>query len=134
MASARAQSSGPVALDPNIARQGTALVLALDGTALSPDGQAPTSITVAMPTRHGRERDARKQLCSRAQAARGTCPPASRIGFGRYVVDRRRLPGARRPDRSSPGRSTHFSRREPSRAMSRRLCLLLLVSNMLSQQ
>ena len=85
-AAARAQSAAPISFDPNIASQATALVLAVDGTALSPDGEAPGSITAAMP--HGTSADASavKQLCSRAQAARGACPAASRIGFGRYVV------------------------------------------------
>jgi hypothetical protein len=86
VAAARAQSAAPISFDPDIARQATALVLAVDGTALSPDGQAPTSITAAMPRGTRADASAVKQLCSRAQAARGACPAASRIGFGRYVV------------------------------------------------
>lgn len=86
MAAARAQSPAPISFDPDIARQATALVLAVDGTALSPDGRPPTSIAAAMPRGTRADASAVKQLCSRAQAGRAACPAASRIGFGRYVV------------------------------------------------
>ena len=85
-AAARAQAVAPIAFDPVIARQGTSLVLGVDGSALSSDGELPTSITVAMPRGTVADAAARKQLCNRGQAARGTCPADSRIGFGRYVI------------------------------------------------
>jgi hypothetical protein len=75
-----AQSTGPVALDPAVARQGTTLVLGLD---------APPStgaITVRMPKGTHTNTNSRTRLCSSADAARGTCPPESKVGFGRYVV------------------------------------------------
>ena len=86
-AAARAQAAAPISFDPNIARQGTALVLGVDGSALSSGGRLPSSITVAMPRGTIAGTGATKQLCSRSQAAGGTCPADSRIGFGRYVVD-----------------------------------------------
>jgi hypothetical protein len=86
VAAARAQTAAPISFDPDIARQGTALVLGVDGTALSSDGQLPSSITAALPRGTRADTAAREELCSGGQAARGTCPAASRIGFGRYVV------------------------------------------------
>jgi hypothetical protein len=76
-----AQSTGPVTLDPAVARQGTALVVALD---------APPStgaITVRMPKGVTTDTRSRSTLCAKSAAARGACSPDSRIGFGRYVMD-----------------------------------------------
>jgi hypothetical protein len=82
----RAQTVGPVAFDPNNAALGTALVLGVDGTALSSEGAPATSLTVALPRGMRVDTAARSLLCDRGQAARGTCPLESRIGFGRYVL------------------------------------------------
>jgi hypothetical protein len=76
-----AQSTGPVSLDPAVARQGTALVLGVD---------APPStgaIAVRLPKGTRVSRSSRTKLCSDSNAARATCPPESKVGFGRYVVD-----------------------------------------------
>jgi hypothetical protein len=75
-----AQSTGPVSLDPAVARQGAALVLGLD---------APPStgaIVIRLPKGTRTSTKSRSKLCSSSDAARGTCPPESKIGFGRYVV------------------------------------------------
>lgn len=85
-AAARAQAVAPIAFDPVIASQGTSLVLGVDGPALFSGGRLPTSITVSMPRGTTADAAARKQLCSRSQATRGTCPADSKVGFGRYVV------------------------------------------------
>jgi hypothetical protein len=100
-AGATAQADGTVTLDPNAARQGTALVIAVDQAALSPSGQAPTSITVALVRGMRVDTSAREQRCSGDQAARGACPLASRIGSGRYVMDLRGFLG--------PGGSTQLA-------------------------
>jgi len=83
---ARAQSVSPIAFDPNNAALPTALVITADGTALSSDGSTASSLAVALPRGTRVDTAARSVLCSRAQAARGTCPLDSRIGFGRFVV------------------------------------------------
>jgi hypothetical protein len=62
-ATARGQAPAPVSLDPNIAGEGTSLVLGVDAPA------AP--LAVSMP---------RGSRFDRAAAARGAA-----IGFGRYV-------------------------------------------------
>ena len=76
-----AQSTGPVALDPAVARQGTTLVLGLDAP------PATGAIAVRMPKGTHTNTNSRTRLCSSSDAARGTCPPESKVGFGRYVVD-----------------------------------------------
>jgi hypothetical protein len=76
-----AQSTGPVALDPAVARQGTTLVLGLDAP------PATGAIAVRMPKGTHTNTNSRTRLCSSADAARRTCPPESKVGFGRYVVD-----------------------------------------------
>jgi len=78
---ASAQSTGPVSFDPAIARQGTALVLGLDAP------PATGAIAVRMPKGTHTNTNSRTKLCSNSDAARGTCPPESKIGFGRYVID-----------------------------------------------
>jgi hypothetical protein len=80
-AGAHAQSTGPVSLDPAIARQGTTLVLGLD--APPPAG----SVVVRLPHGMRTNTKSRTKLCSHSDATRGTCPPESKIGFGRYVVN-----------------------------------------------
>jgi hypothetical protein len=70
-----------VSLDPAVTRQGTTLVLGLD---------APPStgaIAVRLPKGTHTNTNSRTKLCSSSDAARGTCPPESKVGFGRYVVD-----------------------------------------------
>jgi hypothetical protein len=64
-AGARAQAGAPVSLDPNIAGQGTSLVLIVDKPV------APLTVSLAPGMRF-----------DRAAAVRG-----ARIGFGRYVMD-----------------------------------------------
>jgi hypothetical protein len=83
---ARAQTASPIAFDPNNAALGTALVIAADGTALSSGGSPASSFAVALPRGTRVDAAARSVLCDRGQAARGTCPLESRIGFGRFVV------------------------------------------------
>jgi hypothetical protein len=75
-----AQSTGPVSLDPAVAQQGTAVVLGLDAP--------PTTgaISVRLPKGTRASTSSRTKLCSGSNAARGTCPLESKIGFGRYVV------------------------------------------------
>jgi hypothetical protein len=85
-AGAAAQTTAPVALDPSVAGQGTALVVAADATLLSRQGQPAGSITLALARGMRVDRAARERLCTRAQAARSRCPGASRIGFGRLVM------------------------------------------------
>ena len=78
---ASAQSTGPVSFDPAVAHQGTALVLGLDAP------PAAGAIAVRMPSGTRTNTSSRAKLCSSSDAGRGTCPPESKIGFGRYVVD-----------------------------------------------
>jgi hypothetical protein len=80
-AGAHAQSTGPVTLDPAVARQGTAFVLGLDAP------PSAGSIVARLPKGMRANTRSRTKLCTRSQATAGTCPPESRIGFGRYVVD-----------------------------------------------
>ena len=84
-AGAHAQAP-PVSVDPTVAGQATALLLAPGESVLSPDGRPGDSITFALPRGMRFDRAARETLCERAQAARSACPAASRIGFGRYAV------------------------------------------------
>ena len=86
-AGALAQAAGPLVFDPSVADQGTALVVAVDGTMLASDGQSPSSITFALPRGMRVDTASRKQLCGRDAAARAACPQDSRIGFGRYVLN-----------------------------------------------
>jgi hypothetical protein len=74
-----AAARADVTLDPNVAGQGTALVVGAD----SP---APGAIVAALPRGTRVDTAAVRQLCGRSQAARGTCPRESLIGAGRYVV------------------------------------------------
>ena len=62
-------------------RQGTTLVLGLDAP------PATGAIVVRMPKGTHTDTNSRTKLCSSSDAARGTCPPESKVGFGRYVVD-----------------------------------------------
>jgi hypothetical protein len=78
---ARAQATGPFTLDPAVARQGTTFVLGLDAP------PSTGSIVVRLPKGMRANTNSRTKLCSSADAARGTCPAQSKIGFGRYVVD-----------------------------------------------
>jgi hypothetical protein len=86
-AGASAQSAAPLSFDPNIAAQGAALVVAADDTLLSHDGQWAGSLVFALPRGTRLDPASRRERCTAAQAARGTCPLDSSIGFGRYVVD-----------------------------------------------
>jgi hypothetical protein len=86
-AGASAQSTPPFSFDPNAAASGTALVIAADGTMLSRNGQSADSLAFALPRGTRLDPSARPEQCSAARAAAGTCPAASQIGFGRYVVD-----------------------------------------------
>jgi hypothetical protein len=76
-----AQSTGPVALDPAVVRQGTALVIGIDAP------PATGAIVVRMPKGTHTNTKSRTRLCGSTDAARGTCPAESKIGFGRYVID-----------------------------------------------
>ena len=80
---ARAQAT-PVGLDPPVARQGTALLLDADASVLSPGGRAADAITIALPRGMRVDPAARESFCGRDEAL--ACPPASRIGFGRFIV------------------------------------------------
>ena len=84
--SAHAQSGLPLKLDPTTAGGGTTLLIAVDAAALSRDGRAATSLVAALPRGMRLDTRARELLCTRSQAARQTCPAASRVGFGRMVV------------------------------------------------
>jgi hypothetical protein len=85
-ASASAQQAAPLALDPSVARQGTALLVAADESVLLANGQSADSITFALARGMRFDSAARERLCGRDQAARSACPVASRIGFGRFIV------------------------------------------------
>ena len=67
-------------LDPAIAKQGTAFVLGIDAPPSS------GSVIARLPAGVRASTKSRTRLCGRTDAARGTCPAESRIGFGRYVV------------------------------------------------
>jgi hypothetical protein len=82
-AAAPAQVPGSVSLDPGVAGQGTALLVAADATVLSPGGRSPGSITIALPRGTRLDTAARRPLCGAGQAV---CPESSRIGFGRFIV------------------------------------------------
>lgn len=86
--SARAQfgSTDPLALDPSVARQGTALVVVVDESRLSSNGRHADSIGIALARGMRFDRASRSRLCTRAQAARSACPTTSRIGFGRFKL------------------------------------------------
>lgn len=45
------------------------------------------SVVVRLPRGAHTNTKSRTKLCSHSDAARGTCPPESKIGFGRYVVN-----------------------------------------------
>ena len=83
---ASAQQAAPIALDPSVARQGTALVLAADESVLSSNGRSADSVTLALARGMRIDSAAPERLCSRGQAARSACPASSRIGFGRFVL------------------------------------------------
>jgi hypothetical protein len=82
-ATAPAQLPGPVSLDPGVAGQGTALLVAADATVLSPGGRSPGSLTIVLPRGTRLDTAARKPLCG---AGETVCPESSRIGFGRFIV------------------------------------------------
>jgi hypothetical protein len=88
VADARAQfgATPPLALDPSVARQGTALLVAADESLLSSNGQSADSISFALARGMRVDSASRARLCGRNQAARSACPLASRIGFGRFIV------------------------------------------------
>jgi len=86
-AGASAQSAAPLSLDPNIAAQGTALVVAADETVLWRNGEWAGSLVFALPRGTRLDPAARRERCTATQAARATCPQDSVIGFGRYVAD-----------------------------------------------
>jgi hypothetical protein len=83
---ARAQQAAPVGLDPSVARQGTALLVAADESTLRANGQSAESIAFALPRGMRFDSAARERLCGREQAARSACPATSGIGFGRFIV------------------------------------------------
>jgi hypothetical protein len=85
-AGAPAAQAGPLALDPSVARQGTALLVAADESVLSANGQSADSVTFALARGMRFDSAARERLCGRDQAARSACPALSRIGFGRFIV------------------------------------------------
>ena len=64
-ADARAQQATPVAVDPAVAHQGTALLVEADASLLSSNGQAAESITIALP--RGMRVDALARLDLRQQ-------------------------------------------------------------------
>jgi hypothetical protein len=84
---ASAQVSVPVGLDPSVAGQGTALVIAADASLLSRDGRAARSIGFALARGMRVDPGAVGQLCTRREAARSACPLPSRIGFGLFGLD-----------------------------------------------
>jgi hypothetical protein len=84
-AGARAQQAAPLALDPSVARQGTALLVAADESLLSWNRRSADSITFALARGVRVDSTARVRLCGRDQAARSACPSSSRIGFGRFT-------------------------------------------------
>ena len=57
-----------------------------DNSVLLSNGQSASSIAFALPRGMRVDTESRKPLCARDDAARGTCPESSRIGFGRFVV------------------------------------------------
>ena len=83
---APAQEAPPLALDPSVARQGTALLVAADESVLRANGQSADSITLALARGMRFDSAARERLCGRDQAARSACPASSLIGFGRFIV------------------------------------------------
>ena len=76
----------PLALDPSVARQGTALLVTADASVLSSKGQSADSVSFALARGMRVDSAARERLCARDRAARSACPASSRIGFGRFVV------------------------------------------------
>ena len=76
----------PLALDPSVARQGTALLVTADASVLSSKGQSAESVSFALARGVRVDSAARERLCARDRAARSACPASSRIGFGRFVV------------------------------------------------
>ena len=83
---ARAQQAAPVGLDPSVAREGTALLVAADESMLRANGRSADSVAIALPRGMRYDGAARERLCGRDQAARSACPAASAIGFGRFIV------------------------------------------------
>lgn len=82
--------SPPITVEPTTAGAGAALVISADESALASNEAPAQSITFALPRGARFDRSSRETLCERAQAARGACPDASRIGSGRFVVAVRR--------------------------------------------
>jgi hypothetical protein len=83
---ASAQSPAPLELSPNVAGQGTALVLGADEALLAPEGRTPGSIVLGLARGARFDAAARTRRCRPAQAAAARSPEASAIGSGRYVV------------------------------------------------
>jgi hypothetical protein len=83
---APAQVGSPLAFDPSVAHQGTALLVTADESVLAPNGQRANSIAVALARGMQVDPAAREELCQAAKAARSGCPELSRIGFGRFGV------------------------------------------------
>lgn len=85
-ADAVAQQAGPIALEPRVAGQATALLVDVGASALSSGGRSAEAITFALPRGMRVDSTARARLCTRDEAARAACPKRTRIGFGRAIV------------------------------------------------
>jgi len=80
---ARAFSTAPLRLDPLNAATGATLLVGVEGASLTSGGATPTSIVIALPRGTRLDTAAAGRLCTRGQLSRGTCPAASKVGFGR---------------------------------------------------
>jgi hypothetical protein len=79
-------ASAQVTLDPLTADQGTTLLVALEGAAMSQAGRVPSAMDIALASGMRFDKRARARLCTRAQAGRGVCPKDSKAGFGRVAT------------------------------------------------
>jgi hypothetical protein len=86
LGAADAPAQGPLAFDPSVARQGTALLVEADASRLVSNGLSAGSISFALPRGTRVDSTARDPLCTREQAAGSACPAGTRIGFGRFIV------------------------------------------------
>ena len=82
---ARALTTPPLRVDPLNAGAGATLLVGIDGPSLSSGGATPSSMVIALPRGTRLDPSAAARLCSAAQLARGACPAASKVGFGRVV-------------------------------------------------
>ena len=82
---ARALTATPLRLDPLNAGTGATLLVGVDGTSLTSGAATPSSIVIALPRGTRLDTRASGRLCSRGQLARGSCPEASKVGFGRMT-------------------------------------------------